>query len=852
MVPGGGQNDLWHHLTCKGRFAGEIRIELTYYDTRPKDEKVEEKRQEAPIQNAQEQAKEGIGGPRQPKSVKRRPLPADPTQPMTPHSAVLEHSQPSPAAYVPPSSNHHTPNSYPQHASQSSERRTDTSPLPKPVYQHANGVDPISPIVYNRHGQDLYLESLGRSSLGEAESAYPYTETNPIGDMTAPRMDDAPNSGVSWHQGLLQERALDQTPPVVEESYLVEDGPALASHLQPRRRSDLQSYNVHDVQPNGYPQHQDAYSMELTRTPPTIPQQHSMPEVYPNLSIHPISQQSHRHSLPHSKLYKTPTRHHSVSASGEAWPSPAIDEDGPPPPPPIHRTSGLRSSQQRSERDHVESYAPIIAPAPLNVRNHRGTTTGSPLAHFQSATLYNSNLPPSSPSNSQPFSHSGVSVSSYTTPSQPSRKQSQLSLSQSPAPDFVHAIPPSLVPGYEASVADQEPQRLLDEKRISIRRSFTNEPNVSYQAFPGRQGNPEPVSPYQPLPSRPSQLESHTKYHSLPVRVAHSEYSPQYQPHPSRSSQSQTYPSPRGDHHAPVRQQDQARERISHSPAPINESGPVKPDPRTPMRKSVSPAPERPPGEGRTSAVPFSPDSYETFNPSLSTASSINVPGPQYNTPEQARDAFHEREKEARLSEGPIIDSDGQVIDPSDHLPTDTWAPEPETKPPRKGPEITLRFRHTPQGAQPMPLSARRSPNDRSGRPHSNSTPVYAHNPDSTSPASFASRTRLQKRVPGSPSQPNSSPIVPTVHTYVARSSMPRASVSDYPLPSIENHGYGHADSIYSNGSPSHRLPPPVPGKIPIAPAEDIGMSALSEEMRRIDIGVGGGQARSRRSRFGA
>ncbi|KAK7722423.1 hypothetical protein SLS64_000960 [Diaporthe eres] len=39
VVPGGGQNDLWHNLTCKGKYAGEIRIELTYYDTRPKPEK---------------------------------------------------------------------------------------------------------------------------------------------------------------------------------------------------------------------------------------------------------------------------------------------------------------------------------------------------------------------------------------------------------------------------------------------------------------------------------------------------------------------------------------------------------------------------------------------------------------------------------------------------------------------------------------------------------------------------------------------------------------------------------------------------------------------------------------------
>ena len=39
VVPGGGQNDLWHNLSCKGKYAGEVRLEVTYYDTRPKQEK---------------------------------------------------------------------------------------------------------------------------------------------------------------------------------------------------------------------------------------------------------------------------------------------------------------------------------------------------------------------------------------------------------------------------------------------------------------------------------------------------------------------------------------------------------------------------------------------------------------------------------------------------------------------------------------------------------------------------------------------------------------------------------------------------------------------------------------------
>lgn len=832
VVPGGGQNDLWHPLNCKGRFAGEIRIELTYYDTRPKEEKVEEKHPETPVQSSHEQTKEGIAGPRQPKPIKRRPLPADPTQPVTPQPATPEHSHPSPMSYPLPPSNHHTPNQV-QHGSQSMRHCRDPSPLSKPGFQPPDAGESISPVFHNRYGQELYQEDLRRTSLAGDELPLHLNDASFTSDMDASRMKYPLNKAMTWHQGP-RAQAHDQILPLEKESYRPEESPPQTLYLQ--------RYNANDNQPGPVSRHHDdVYGKGSASGSPSMPQQYSTPEAYADTSIQSTSQQRHKNLMTNNHHYDTPTRFYSPSASREPWPSPLHDEDDPPPPPPMHRNSGIISSQQQSERNH-----PTVAPSPLNVRNHRGSTSGSPLAHFQSTPSYNAYIPshpsPNSPSISQP----GAPVSSHFSHSQPSRQRSQLNLAQTPTADLMRAIPPSLVPGYEPSVAEEISERLLDENRSATRRSITVEPYARNQPFSGRQSVSEPLPHYQSLQNRTSQLESHTGYHDFSQQ--------HHQSVPLRSSQSQTYPSPRNDNNQPLQLQDMARERVSHSSsAPIIESGPVKPDPRTLMRKSVSPAPERPPGGRSTSAVPFSPDSYESFNPSLSAASSINTPGPQYKTPEEARDAFHDREKEARLSEGPIIDSDGKVIDPSDHLPTDTWAPEPETKQPRKGPEITFRFRHAPQGAQPMPLSARRSPHDRPTRPHSNSTPITAHSSHSASPANFASRAQFQNRLHGSPSQPNSSPVVPTVHTYVARSSMPRASVSEYSLPSIETYGYGPAGPPYSSGSPGHGGPPPVPGKIPIASGERaMGMSALSEEMSRIDIGVGGGQVRTRRSRYGA
>lgn len=42
IVAGGGQSNIWHLLNFKGKYAGEILIEITFYDKRPKQEKASE------------------------------------------------------------------------------------------------------------------------------------------------------------------------------------------------------------------------------------------------------------------------------------------------------------------------------------------------------------------------------------------------------------------------------------------------------------------------------------------------------------------------------------------------------------------------------------------------------------------------------------------------------------------------------------------------------------------------------------------------------------------------------------------------------------------------------------------
>ncbi|PWY90926.1 hypothetical protein BO70DRAFT_358396 [Aspergillus heteromorphus CBS 117.55] len=90
IIPGGSQNDHWHPLQYRAKYAGEVRLEMTYYDTRPEDEAVIERRTHAaekvyprktgftPVSasSVSSATSSGVSGPRQLKDVKRRPLPA--------------------------------------------------------------------------------------------------------------------------------------------------------------------------------------------------------------------------------------------------------------------------------------------------------------------------------------------------------------------------------------------------------------------------------------------------------------------------------------------------------------------------------------------------------------------------------------------------------------------------------------------------------------------------------------------------------------------------------------------------------------------------------------------------------
>ncbi|KZL74627.1 C2 domain-containing protein [Colletotrichum tofieldiae] len=282
------------------------------------------------------------------------------------------------------------------------------------------------------------------------------------------------------------------------------------------------------------------------------------------------------------------------------------------------------------------------------------------------------------------------------------------------------------------------------------------------------------------------------------------------------------------------------RRGVSPQPPPQHmRSRGISPNPQTQhtiKRKSVSPAPP-PSDHRRLSGVPFGPDSYDMLNPAVSTTNSdISRPDPD--------------EK--------IITHDGREIDPSDHLPMDTWAPEPEPKGPKTPASASTRSRASPAGAQPLPTSGRRQLRI-AGRPQSQVSPVtYGsepyHVPGTPPNMSSGGRNRLQKKAQRMSALPStspagSSPLAPiSSHNYQDNGSdftpprLPRASTWDYPS---ENHAPQYGSSPggnYGGGAP------PIPAKVPLPVMSGANVDnewALMQEMSRIDIGAG----RSRRHR---
>ncbi|KAI1107073.1 hypothetical protein F4804DRAFT_329597 [Jackrogersella minutella] len=803
IIRGGGQSDQWHSLNCKGKYAGEVRIEITYYDSRPKVEKLAAK----PNGIASGSEADVVSG-LQKTTVKRRPLPSDPVTGQAPSPSVSEQ------VHTPPRAQPNPPATF--ISSQSSLQAVEYSA--PPLSRSSNQLDQYSPTVpsggqYSTqshrvdHQQHRTLDRNYKFSIQENEHP---RHSDPFGRAYEQDPRSSFNHSQPAYKSPLplvhhsrQSDEQDNRPPP-PPVHRVRNSSGSSNELVPRGTFDIPQHKAtppmrHDVLRSEA--HRYSVSSLSSSYPgrPTYRPFESAPEM-------PSTAQYHENDVTHQSA----PRHYSYDSAYEPHHrsmQPTV-EDVPEswtPPSARSRLSGSRALEY-DEREYHQTPSPV----PLAVSGRGSAASGhyspSPL---QSHQHYEPNgfSPSPEPLTSEDYSQALTLVSRpYSRhndhvlhhPSELEDSQVHVSSNYDLAP-----VPPTLVPGVDPSLAREISDRFHQERKQG--RRYTQPAPVDTPTR-GRQQS-EPPSNYLVKYSPNVHQSSSSRTYDRNVGT--------YSNGPTTPSEPALLSRPRGTSPRPR----------GTSPRPRGTS----PNPgatHTIKRKSVSPAP--PPSDARRlSGVPFGPDSYDALNPTVAS-----------------KDA--ENSSEYTNSNGKIVTPDGREVDPSDHLPMESWAPEPEPKKPVEPPQT--RSRPIPAGAQPMPPSGRRAPREVQSRelvrPQSmaNMLPTYLASEPVSSPPASAGRNRLQKKTQRASALPapmssGLSPLGPSTphqRNLTPPRALVRASTFDY-----ENQGPGSMRSGYGGG-------PPIPAKIPmmsggLGPTPGRGEEewALMEEMSRIDIGTG-------------
>jgi hypothetical protein len=823
--PGGGQSDIWHPLNCKGKYAGDIRIELTFYDTRPKEEKAPvEKRESSTVS---ERSSPAVGGSREMKPVKRRPLPSDPTgaspSPVGERRG-LQGVQAGPRGLnTPPRQqrgNEQTP------SSQRRAQQPDT-PLRRPLPESMTGTPSSNPPTpQNQQHPDAYQTPPN-----------PRTSSSNLGQYNEDGFDmsyAAPKPYEMQPADSLPQHVRDPGRTMSQDDFRSSRGHSPRPHMDLPHAHSMPSVPTHNMyeEPQQDPYGGGAvYSNRHVSPQPDAFSLHQYQDQ--QYQIEPLrlsrNSRSNERMTPHDPYYSpntimdSPDPYDQYAAHGRrasAMQPTVEDEDDVPPPPPVHRSNASTLVQQPMDyRDDT--------PAPLNSSRHRD----------DQSYIYES---PTQSYDTNGYGHAHHERR-YTHPHPSSRPVSRDTMAPSPLRNETAMIPASLLAGVDAS--------------------HQNRDSASYQ-----------TPPSQEVAQRPRQ------YSEPDFRAPqHHDTSPRPHPLAHHESADMTDSVPYWQRQPP---QEPRRRSPSYDPAPIIKPRAVSPaaspmhphtysDDRSsrvpgrsmPTRKSVSPRP--PPSGGderRLSGVPFDPDSFDVFNPSTAKPA---------NDPERPGSSMEMNDK------GQIVTFSGRVIDASDHLPVDSWAPEPE----RKGTEKVHPARSRPQlsGARDLEAAKQREERYRRERadrekirnatmatfgsaesPSSalvtsrhqfstqnssaNSGTMVLADRDATPPSS--GRNRLQKR---NQPRPMSTTYDSPTHGTPVGIPVPNTNV----LRERENLGGYGSDRGYGREARHSIAAPPIPAKIPLGGGGGGGdeISALSLELQSIDIGSG---SAGRRTRGGA
>lgn len=819
VVPGGGQNDLWHTLNCKGKYAGEIRIEITYYDTRPKQEKPEKMKQ-AGINGVEDGERDSLRGPRQPKApVKRRPLPLDPVTgapaPLPDHVQTPPRGYPSSPAAVqdyaqtPPRGYQSQPSAIPDHLQtpprgyQSPNYIPNQSPLqtveystPPAQFSQSQGYD--SPPTMNGYGSGAMTATMGTlPTSNDRYEIYDFTAKNDFtqGNQKGHYDDDQeiidPRDQYNTPYELPQPNEFGSPPspggpPPPPPAHRSRNG---STHVSPAPA--LTSHGSYGFSP-------DRRSSNPYETPPHDAHRHSMPTYSHNNSYQPYAPEGENEQFrrsANSSYQQSPPRHHSYDSNynhGYETMQPTV-EDAPPSPGGGHH-SGHRRGSRVSQYDE-RRYDEVPSPAPLNLSGRGSSASGRNSASTAPSHQYSNSSMGYTSNNSQlSYRSQTESVSSRTSYNsmpqleQRSRRLSEDQLGGSPGYGLP-PVPATLVAGMDPVIAQEISDRIYDEKRASYNQNGGNSARGRYQNSPQ----------YQPNRTHPQSYHEASPTPFVPAAATYDEH----------------------------------QSHFSTAIVPIVKPSAISPDPRAPMRKSVSPSPGPSDDKRKLSGIPFGPDSYNALNPSLSSSMSTPPLSAAFDTKEVNPDAK-------------IITHDGREIDPSDHIPESNYAPLLEKKGPKYASQLPDR-NYRPPPSQPVPATGRR-PLKQSGRPQSMalSTPNYM-NSGPPEPSPPTGRNRLQKKTNRMSAQPalNSSPLAPITpyqdNSYAPR-SLPRTNTSDFGT----NENYAPTNYGSSSGYRGTSGPPPIPAKVPMGmsspPYPQPGGAdawALLEEMKNIDLGSG-------------
>ncbi|PSK58676.1 Ingression protein fic1 [Elsinoe australis] len=303
----------------------------------------------------------------------------------------------------------------------------------------------------------------------------------------------------------------------------------------------------------------------------------------------------------------------------------------------------------------------------------------------------------------------------------------------------------------------------------------------------------------------------------------------------------QPQPSPRARHSIAAIRHPVATFSAQNLPSAAPHAHPRGTPGATPTRKSISTSPAATPGSAAstTSLIPFGPDSFEHLNPAARSSQLDAQPSPHnpYHIP--AAPAKASSSGEGKIDRDPnekIVGFDGREIDPSDHLPVEAWAPEPEQKPGREGKTYGARGEGRGFGPRTTASAGNIQVNVRTRRMGS------GEGSNAPSPVSVYGGSAQGSAVgsPVSPTKDGRNRLVKKNGPF--GSASPRGGQGGQgPLREIEvpnPYGQGWGQGRYAAA-------PPKPPKIPMnATVEDegperygYGASALSREMAKIDIG---------------